>query len=116
MAVKTKSATRHAPANRRKRAEKPVVAANPHNGEATWLGKYIEANPRVQGGEPIFKGSRIMVRDALELLANGYTLDDIPRMWCSGKMTREAVVEAIRLATAALSQVHTTPPSNDEEA
>jgi hypothetical protein len=41
-----------------------------------------------------------MVRDALELLANGYPLDDIPRMWCSGKITREAVVEAIRLATA----------------
>jgi hypothetical protein len=50
-----------------------------------------------------------MVSSALELLADGYTLNEIPDMWEGGKVTREAVVEAILLAAEALSQAHHVP-------
>ena len=115
MAVKTKSAAHADSVNGRRRTVNPVVRAIARRKYVS-VGEHIESDPRVQGGELVFKGSRIMVRNALELLAAGYTLDEIPPQWASGKVTREAVIEAIRLALSALNQVYETPPPYDGEA
>lgn len=65
------------------------------------LGRYIVADPDVCHGEPTFCGTRILVGDVLDQIANGMDWDAIIEEW-RGKLTREAIAEAIRLAREAL--------------
>lgn len=65
------------------------------------LGRYIMANPDICHGEPTFRDTRILVADVLEQIANGMDWEAIIEEW-SGKLTREAIAEAIRLAREAL--------------
>jgi uncharacterized protein (DUF433 family) len=37
----------------------------------------IEVNPRICGGKPVIRGSRIMVRNILGMVAGGYTVERI---------------------------------------
>jgi len=37
----------------------------------------IEINPKICGGKPVIKGTRISVEFILELLANGWSYDEI---------------------------------------
>ncbi|MHC1567066.1 MAG: DUF433 domain-containing protein, partial [Candidatus Syntropharchaeia archaeon] len=37
----------------------------------------IEINPEVSGGKPVIKGTRITVEFILELLANGWSYEEI---------------------------------------
>jgi uncharacterized protein (DUF433 family) len=37
----------------------------------------IEINPEVCGGKPVIRGSRVMVRNILGMIAGGYTIDRI---------------------------------------
>jgi uncharacterized protein (DUF433 family) len=58
------------------------------------IGKYLAADTRVCGGRLIFKGSRILVSDALELKQAGYTPEAIARQYrrvIGPKAVREAV-------------------------
>jgi len=37
----------------------------------------IEVNPEICGGKPVIRGTRIMVRNILGMVAGGYTVDRI---------------------------------------
>jgi uncharacterized protein (DUF433 family) len=60
------------------------------------IGKYFAADTRVCGGRLIFKGTRILVSDALELTAAGYTPEAIVRQY-RGIVKAEAIHEALTL-------------------
>jgi len=55
------------------------------------------ANPDICHGKPTFRGTRILVDDVLEQIANGIDWQAIIGKWC-GKLTRKAIAETIRLA------------------
>jgi uncharacterized protein (DUF433 family) len=65
------------------------------------LGRYIIADHDICHGEPIFRGTRILVADVLEQIASGMAWEAIIEEW-RGKLTREAIAEAIRLAREVL--------------
>lgn len=65
------------------------------------LGKYVVADPRICHGQLTFRGTRILVADVLEDVANGKAWQEIVDD-CWGRVTLEAVAEAVRLAREAL--------------
>src|SRR6266542_5658467 len=66
----------------------------PHRIE---LGRHIVADPKICGGQPTFKGTRIMVWIVLDQLERGLTWAEISREW-DGRVTEEAIAEAIAIA------------------
>ena len=62
---------------------------------------FIVADPKICHGKPTFRGTRIMVQDVLEMVAEGRDWDDIIDD-CDGRITRDAITEAIRAASNAL--------------
>ena len=69
--------------------------------ETRTLGRNIVADPAVFHGEPTFRGTRILVADVLEQVANGIVWEAIIEEW-RGALTKEAIAEAVRLAREAL--------------
>ena len=61
------------------------------------LGQYIVADSEICHGKPTFTGTRIMVWQVLEMVALGMDWDSISAQW-RGKVTKEAIAEAITLA------------------
>ncbi|HKQ38276.1 MAG TPA: DUF433 domain-containing protein [Verrucomicrobiae bacterium] len=74
------------------------------NGRATRveLGRYIVADPVICHGKPTFKGTRIMVWQVLEDVAEGRSWDFICNVRWGGRIPMAAVGEAVRLAQHAL--------------
>jgi uncharacterized protein (DUF433 family) len=70
-------------------------------GKRVELGDYVVADPEICHGKPTYKGTRIMVWQILQDLARGETVDEVVRAW-GGRVSREAVLETIRLAGGAL--------------
>jgi uncharacterized protein (DUF433 family) len=65
------------------------------------FGEHIVADPNICHGQLTFKGTRLFVSDVLEMVAEGMDWDRI--IWeCHGNINREAIAEAIRLASEAL--------------
>jgi len=60
------------------------------------IGKYLAADTRVCGGRLIFKGTRILASDVLELAEAGYTPEAVAKQY-QGLITEEAVREALSL-------------------
>lgn len=60
------------------------------------IGKHLAADTRVCSGRLIFKGSRILVSDALELTRAGYTPAAIAQQY-RGIIGPDAVREAVAL-------------------
>lgn len=58
------------------------------------IGKHLAVDTRVCGGRPIFRGTRIMVADAVELSEDGYSPEAITQQ-LRGAITAEAVTEAL---------------------
>jgi len=67
----------------------------------TSLGRYIVADPRICHGQPTFRGTRVFVADVLEQVASGLAWETIIEEW-HGSITKEAIAEAIQLASRAL--------------
>lgn len=65
------------------------------------LGQYIVTDPEICGGQLTFKGTRIFVKDVLAMLAKGYDWDRISSEY-DGRLSYEAIAEAIALASNAL--------------
>jgi uncharacterized protein (DUF433 family) len=65
------------------------------------LGQYIVADPEICHGQLTFKGTRIMVKSVLEMLAKGYNWDRISYEY-DGRLSNEAIAELIELASEAL--------------
>jgi len=64
------------------------------------VGRYIVTDPMVCHGKPTFRGTRIMVSQVLDQVARGMAWETIEEEW-SGKVTRDAIAEAVRLANQA---------------
>jgi uncharacterized protein (DUF433 family) len=61
------------------------------------LGRYIVADPKICHGKPTFRGTRMLVRDVLELVADGMDWEEIIKQ-CHGSIPRAAIADAIRIA------------------
>lgn len=67
------------------------------------LGRHIAADPEICHGTPTFSGTRIMVHQVLEMVADGKPWDEIIAE-CHGSISREGIAEAVRLAIRSFSQ------------
>jgi uncharacterized protein (DUF433 family) len=65
------------------------------------LGQYVVADPDICHGQPTFKGTRIMVWQVLDDLADGRSWEFICNKRWGGRIPLAAVAEAVRLARAA---------------
>ncbi len=61
------------------------------------LGRYIVADPEICHGKPTFRGTRIMVWQVIDQVANGMAWETIVDEW-RGRITKDAIAEAVRLA------------------
>lgn len=65
--------------------------------QAKLLGRYVVADPKICHGKPTFRGTRIMVWQVLEMLAEGLAWETIIEE-CHNSISKEAIAEAIRLS------------------
>lgn len=66
-----------------------------------FIGRYIVTDPNVCHGKPTFRGTRVLVSDVLEQVGNGLAWETIIEDW-NGSITRDAISEAVQLASQAL--------------
>ena len=64
------------------------------------LGRHIVADSNICHGKPTFRGTRVLVADVLEQVAEGMAWESIIEEWHN--ITKDAIEEAIRLASQAL--------------
>ena len=62
------------------------------------IGEYIVAAPGVCGGRPTFKYTRLEVATILDLLAVGWTVEQLVEEYDQSQLTPETIAEAVRLA------------------
>jgi uncharacterized protein (DUF433 family) len=65
------------------------------------MGRYIVTDPQICHGKPTFRGTRIMVADVLDQVAEGLAWETITEEW-HNSITKEAIAEAVYLASQAL--------------
>jgi uncharacterized protein (DUF433 family) len=70
------------------------------------VGRYLVVHPNVCFGKLTFDGTRVPVATVLTFLGLGYSFQRVKEGW--PRVKQEAVVEAIRLAAAALVEAYTT--------
>jgi uncharacterized protein (DUF433 family) len=64
------------------------------------LGKYVVMDPDICHGKPTFIGTRVMVWQVLEMLAEGSSWDEIVAQW-PDSVSKEAIAEVVLLAKRA---------------
>src|SRR5260370_6357 len=79
--------------------------------ERVELGRHIVADPAICHGQPTFKGTRIMVWQALGDVAEGRSWDFIRNGRWEGRIPLAAVAEAVKLAERAWLEQHGRPAS-----
>ena len=62
----------------------------------------IVIDPNVCSGKPVIRGSRIMVKNILGMVAGGYTMDQILNAY--PELTREMVQAALEYAAAVIDE------------
>ncbi len=65
------------------------------------FGQHIVSDPRICGGDLTFKGTRILVKDVLYLLAKGWDWDRVSAAY-DDRLSHEAIAEALALARESL--------------
>ncbi len=70
----------------------------------TEFGQYIVADPKICHGQLTFKGTRIMVKSVMDMLAKDYDWHRISSEF-DGRLSAEAIAEAITLAEASTPSV-----------
>lgn len=65
-----------------------------------FFGRYIVTDPDICHGKPTFRGTRILVADVLEQVADGLAWETIIEEW-RGSISYEAIAEAVRLSRQA---------------
>jgi uncharacterized protein (DUF433 family) len=83
-------------------AEKAAADTEPRPQQVE-LGQHIVSDPEICGGDLTFKGTRILVKDVLDTVAKGWDWDKISEAW-DGRISREAIAEAVALANEALAE------------
>ncbi len=68
--------------------------------KAKFVGRYIISDPEICHGKPTFHGTRILVADVLEQIADGLAWETIIQEW-RGSISHEAIAEAVRLSRQA---------------
>jgi len=63
-------------------------------------GRYVVSDPDICHGKPTFRGTRVLVADVLEQVAEGLDWEAIVEEWRSS-ITREAIAEAVSLSRRA---------------
>lgn len=71
------------------------------------LGRYLVADPKICHGKLTFRGTRVLVRVVLELVAEGMDWDEIVRGF-HNSFPRAAIADAIRIAGRAAEEHHKT--------
>lgn len=66
------------------------------------IGRYVVADPEICHGKLTFRGTRVMVWQVLEMIAEGMDWDAISREW-GGKISKEAIAEAVQIASKAFA-------------
>ena len=64
---------------------------------ATYIADRITVNPKQCGGRPCIRGMRIRVKDVLDLLANGLTVEEILAEF--PKLMREDIQACLKYAS-----------------
>ena len=64
------------------------------------FGRHIVSDPEICHGKPTFRGTRILVADVLEQVAEGLAWETIIEEW-RGRITKEAITEAVSLSRQA---------------
>jgi uncharacterized protein (DUF433 family) len=64
------------------------------------IGRYIVTDPEVCHGKPTFRGTRVLVADVLEQIADGLAWETIIEEW-RGSVNHDAIAEAVRLSRQA---------------
>jgi uncharacterized protein (DUF433 family) len=77
--------------------------------ERVELGRHIVADPLICHGQPTFKGTRIMVWQVLDDVAEGRSWDFICNTRWEGRIPLAAVAEAVKLAERAWLERHGGP-------
>ncbi len=65
------------------------------------LNGYVVADPAICHGQLTFRGTRILVADVLDQVADGLMWETITEQW-GGAVTEEAIQDAVRLARRVL--------------
>jgi hypothetical protein len=89
-----------------------MVETMKNGGHATGrveLGQYIVADPQICHAKPTFKGTRIMVWQVLDDVAEGRSWDFICNQRWGGRVPLGAIAEAVRLAREALLERYRLP-------
>ena len=63
-------------------------------------GRYVVSDPEICHGKPTFRGTRILVADVLEQVAEGLAWETIVEEW-NGSLVKEAIAEAVALSKRA---------------
>jgi len=61
----------------------------------------IHSNPKILGGIPVFVGTRVPVKNLIDYLKAGDTLDDFPKAFPA--VSREQAIAALEVAREALT-------------
>jgi uncharacterized protein (DUF433 family) len=61
------------------------------------IGRFVVVDSSVCHGQPTFRGTRILVADVLDQVANGMAWEAIVESW-RGALGHEAIAESVRLA------------------
>ena len=61
------------------------------------LGRHMVADSEICHGQPTFRGTRILVSDVLEQVADGEPWEVIEEQW-RGAINQKAIAEAVQLA------------------
>lgn len=67
------------------------------------IGRYVVADPKICHGKPTFHGTRVLVADVLAQVAAGLDWESIVEDW-NGSVSKEAIAEAVQLASQALQR------------
>ena len=74
--------------------------------EGGWRSRII-VDPEILVGKPVIKGTRLAVEFVLELLANGWTVEDILRNY--PQLKREDITAALKYAAEVLKEEKVYP-------
>ena len=70
-------------------------------GKLRIIGRHIVADAKICHGKPTFRGTRVLVSDVLDQVAAGMAWETIIDEW-NGSISKEAIREAVQLASQAL--------------
>ena len=70
--------------------------------EGKKMNGYIIVDPKICSGKPVIKGTRIMVKNILGMVAGGYDVDQILDAY--PELTREMVQAALEYAAAVIDE------------